>query len=185
MPLPTRAARGPRPGGSAPPECQGCRARPPASAWPRARPPLYAYSGGAWSPSGPLVTADGGPVHLTSVSCATASSCTATGQGRLRVFRWQLGTRGLRPPQQQAHLGFVRVGRLLRRRRLGRQRLHLLGELRTPVWRRYVETRIRTLELTRIARMPGHARLGHGIGRSNRPFSFVHVPLVDDRLRVV
>jgi serine/threonine protein kinase len=41
--------------------------------------PLYAYSGGTWSPSGPLVTADGGPVHLTAVSCATASSCTATG----------------------------------------------------------------------------------------------------------
>jgi protein kinase-like protein len=39
----------------------------------------YAYSGGRWSPSGPLITADGGPVHLTSVSCATASSCTATG----------------------------------------------------------------------------------------------------------
>ena len=39
----------------------------------------YAYSGGKWSPSGPLVTADGGPVHLTSVSCATDSSCTATG----------------------------------------------------------------------------------------------------------
>jgi hypothetical protein len=41
--------------------------------------PLYAYSGGTWSPSGPLATADGGPVHLTSVSCATATSCTATG----------------------------------------------------------------------------------------------------------
>ena len=40
---------------------------------------LYAYSGGTWSPSGPLTTADGGPVHLTSVSCATASSCVATG----------------------------------------------------------------------------------------------------------
>ena len=40
---------------------------------------LYAYSGGGWSPSGPLTTADGGPVHLTSVSCATASSCAATG----------------------------------------------------------------------------------------------------------
>jgi serine/threonine protein kinase len=39
----------------------------------------YAYSGGKWSPSGPLVTADGGPVHLTSVSCPTASSCEATG----------------------------------------------------------------------------------------------------------
>ena len=39
----------------------------------------YAYSNGTWSPSGPLVTADGGPVHLTSVSCAAASSCTATG----------------------------------------------------------------------------------------------------------
>jgi hypothetical protein len=39
----------------------------------------YAYSGGRWSPSGPLITADGGPVHMTSVSCATASSCTATG----------------------------------------------------------------------------------------------------------
>jgi hypothetical protein len=39
----------------------------------------YAYSGGRWSPSGPLTTADGGPVHLTSVSCATASSCGATG----------------------------------------------------------------------------------------------------------
>ena len=39
----------------------------------------YAYSGGKWSPSGPLTTADGGPVHLTSVSCATASSCEATG----------------------------------------------------------------------------------------------------------
>jgi protein kinase-like protein len=39
----------------------------------------YAYSGGTWSPSGPLITADGGPVHLTSVSCATASSCVATG----------------------------------------------------------------------------------------------------------
>ena len=57
----------------------GCRARRPASAWPRARTTLYAYSGGAWSPSGPLTTADGGPVHLTSVSCATASSCVATG----------------------------------------------------------------------------------------------------------
>ena len=40
---------------------------------------LYAYSGSGWSPSGPLTTADGGPVHLTSVSCATASSCEATG----------------------------------------------------------------------------------------------------------
>jgi serine/threonine protein kinase len=40
---------------------------------------LYAYTGGGWSPSGPLTTADGGPVHLTSVSCATASSCEATG----------------------------------------------------------------------------------------------------------
>jgi serine/threonine protein kinase len=40
---------------------------------------LYAYSGSGWSPSGPLTTADGGPVHLTSVSCATASSCVATG----------------------------------------------------------------------------------------------------------
>jgi hypothetical protein len=40
---------------------------------------LYAYSGGGWSPSGPLTTADGGPVHLTSISCATASSCEATG----------------------------------------------------------------------------------------------------------
>jgi serine/threonine protein kinase len=40
---------------------------------------LDAYSGSGWSPSGPLVTADGGPVHLTSVSCATASSCVATG----------------------------------------------------------------------------------------------------------
>jgi serine/threonine protein kinase len=40
---------------------------------------LYAYSGSGWSPSGPLTTADGGPVHLTSVSCATASSCAATG----------------------------------------------------------------------------------------------------------
>jgi hypothetical protein len=39
----------------------------------------YAYSSGKWSPSGPLITADGGPVHLTSVSCATASSCEATG----------------------------------------------------------------------------------------------------------
>jgi Protein kinase domain len=39
----------------------------------------YAYSGGRWSPSGPLTTADGGPVHLTSVSCATGSSCVATG----------------------------------------------------------------------------------------------------------
>jgi serine/threonine protein kinase len=39
----------------------------------------YAYSGGTWSASGPLVTADGGPVHLTSVSCPTASSCVATG----------------------------------------------------------------------------------------------------------
>jgi serine/threonine protein kinase len=39
----------------------------------------YAYSDGSWSPSGPLVTADGGPVHLTSVSCASASSCEATG----------------------------------------------------------------------------------------------------------
>ena len=36
-------------------------------------------SGSRWSPSGPLTTADGGPVHLTSVSCATASSCAATG----------------------------------------------------------------------------------------------------------
>jgi hypothetical protein len=41
--------------------------------------PLYAYSGGTWRPSGPLATADGGPVHLTSVSCSTATSCTATG----------------------------------------------------------------------------------------------------------
>jgi serine/threonine protein kinase len=40
---------------------------------------LDAYSGSGWSPSGPLKTADGGPVHLTSVSCATASSCVATG----------------------------------------------------------------------------------------------------------
>jgi serine/threonine protein kinase len=40
---------------------------------------LDAYSGGTWSPSGPLTTADGGPVHLTSVSCASASSCAATG----------------------------------------------------------------------------------------------------------
>ena len=40
---------------------------------------LYAYSGGTWSPSGPLASADGGPVHLTSVSCATASACLATG----------------------------------------------------------------------------------------------------------
>ena len=40
---------------------------------------LYAYSGSGWSPSGPLTTADGGPLHLTSVSCATASSCVATG----------------------------------------------------------------------------------------------------------
>ena len=39
----------------------------------------YAYTGGSWSPSGPLVTADGGPVHLTSVSCATAATCEATG----------------------------------------------------------------------------------------------------------
>ena len=39
----------------------------------------YAYSGGKWSPSGPLTTADGGPVHLTSVSCTSASACTATG----------------------------------------------------------------------------------------------------------
>ena len=39
----------------------------------------YAYSGGTWSPSGPLLTADGGPVHMTSVSCSTASSCVATG----------------------------------------------------------------------------------------------------------
>ena len=43
------------------------------------RAPLFAYSAGTWSPSGPLATADGGPVHLTSVSCATATSCTATG----------------------------------------------------------------------------------------------------------
>ncbi len=40
---------------------------------------LDAYSGSGWSPSGPLTTADGGPVHLTSVSCSTASSCAATG----------------------------------------------------------------------------------------------------------
>ena len=40
---------------------------------------LYAYSGSGWSPSGPLTTADGGPVHLTSVSCTTASTCVATG----------------------------------------------------------------------------------------------------------
>src|SRR5580693_3847629 len=40
---------------------------------------LDAYSGSGWSPSGPLTTADGGPVHLTSVSCATGSSCVATG----------------------------------------------------------------------------------------------------------
>ena len=40
---------------------------------------LYAYSGGAWAASGPLASADGGPVHLTSVSCATASFCLATG----------------------------------------------------------------------------------------------------------
>jgi len=40
---------------------------------------LYAYSGGNWAPSGPLATADGGPLHLNSVSCATASACTATG----------------------------------------------------------------------------------------------------------
>jgi serine/threonine protein kinase len=40
---------------------------------------LYAYSGSGWSPSGPLTTADGGPVHLTSVSCGTASACVATG----------------------------------------------------------------------------------------------------------
>jgi serine/threonine protein kinase len=39
----------------------------------------FAYSGGKWSPSGPLATADGGPVHLTSVSCATPSACVATG----------------------------------------------------------------------------------------------------------
>jgi serine/threonine protein kinase len=41
---------------------------------------LYAYSGRGWAPSGPLITADGGPVHLTSVSCASGgSSCVATG----------------------------------------------------------------------------------------------------------
>ena len=40
---------------------------------------LYAYSGGAWAASGPLASADGGPVHLTSVSCATALFCMATG----------------------------------------------------------------------------------------------------------
>ena len=39
----------------------------------------YAYANGAWSLSGPLASADGGPVHLTSVSCATASFCMATG----------------------------------------------------------------------------------------------------------
>ena len=39
----------------------------------------YAYSGGAWTPSGPLVTADGGPVHLTGVSCSSATVCEATG----------------------------------------------------------------------------------------------------------
>jgi hypothetical protein len=39
----------------------------------------YAYSNGAWTPSGPLVTADGGPVHLGAVSCSSASTCEATG----------------------------------------------------------------------------------------------------------
>ena len=78
-PIPTRAARGPAPrrlGGTAMtgvscPTASFCMAA--STATP------YAYSGGRWSPSGPLATADGGPVHLTSVSCATASSCEATG----------------------------------------------------------------------------------------------------------
>ena len=54
----------------------------------------YAYSGGRWLASGPLATADGGPVHLTSVSCATASSCTATGNADGYAYsdgRWARG----------------------------------------------------------------------------------------------
>jgi hypothetical protein len=39
----------------------------------------YAFSGGRWAPSGPLTTADGGPVHLNAVSCTSSSSCQATG----------------------------------------------------------------------------------------------------------
>jgi hypothetical protein len=55
----------------------------------------YAYSGGRWSPSGPLITADGGPVHLTSVSCATASSCTATGNADGYAYSGSSWARGV------------------------------------------------------------------------------------------
>ena len=77
--LPTRAARGPRPGGSAATAMTGVSCPTASFCMATSTATLYAYSGGGWSPSGPLATADGGPVHLTSVSCATASSCEATG----------------------------------------------------------------------------------------------------------
>jgi serine/threonine protein kinase len=57
--------------------------------------PLYAYSGVTWAPSGPLATADGGPVHLTSVSCATATSCMATGGTNGYAYSGGIWARGI------------------------------------------------------------------------------------------
>jgi hypothetical protein len=55
----------------------------------------YALSGGHWSPSGPLHSADGGPVHLTSVSCSSASSCEATGNADGYAFSNGSWARGI------------------------------------------------------------------------------------------
>jgi serine/threonine protein kinase len=55
----------------------------------------YAYSDGRWAPSGPLHSADGGPVHLTSISCATASSCLATGNADGYVYSSGSWARGV------------------------------------------------------------------------------------------
>ena len=70
------------------------------------------------------------PAHLTSVSCAAATFCMAT--GNMHAYKYSGGTwdRGvLVEQQQQADRDFVRVGRVLRRRRFGRECLYLLGQL--------------------------------------------------------
>ena len=101
---------------------------------------LYTYSGGKWSSPTELFGDNGKPAHLTSVSCVTAAFCMAT--GNMHAYKYSGGTwdRGvLVEPSNKLTAISCASAPVLRRRRFGRERLYLLGQLvvRAPAARHH------------------------------------------------
>ena len=101
---------------------------------------LYTYSGGKWSSPTELFGDNGKPAHLTSVSCATATFCMAT--GNMHAYKYSGGTwaRGVLVERNNKLAAIsCASAHVLRRRRFGRERLYLLGQLvvRAPSARRH------------------------------------------------